>query len=69
VTGYALASTRKVRCDQNRLFGCGRWSWVPASVYVIGESRGRRSGGGPCQHCGLPLAVFEDFAFTWEATQ
>lgn len=50
----------RVRCDQNRRFGCGKVSEISATVIVIGLDRHRVLGGGPCQHCGLPLARYRD---------
>jgi hypothetical protein len=50
----------RLRCDQNRIFGCGRISFVPAEFLVIGRDRLRVLAGGRCEHCGLPLARVRD---------
>jgi hypothetical protein len=50
----------RLRCDQNRLFGCGKLSDVPATMLVIGRDRHRVLAGGWCQHCGLPLSRSRD---------
>ena len=55
-----MTDTIRVKCNQNRLFGCGRFTPLPVVRYVIGESRRRLQAGGRCQHCNLPLAVVRD---------
>ena len=52
----------RLRCDQNRLFGCGKVSPIPATTLVIGHDRQRVMAYGPCEHCGLPLARYRDAA-------
>lgn len=47
-----------VRCNQNKLFGCGAWCFVPAIMLRLhGSDLVTVVGGGPCSRCSLPLAV------------
>ena len=55
-----MNATLLVRCDQNRLFGCGKRTRLPATRYTIGVDRKRIMAGGRCAHCGLPLAKVQD---------
>ena len=48
-------ATISVRCDQNRIFGCGRVNRLPATYNPIGASALSMLALGPCS-CGLPLA-------------
>lgn len=51
------AGTIRIRCNQNRIFGCGQLASVPVVRFTLpGTTRDRLSGGGRCQ-CGLPLSV------------
>lgn len=54
-----MGETRRVRCDQNRLFGCGRVNDLSVTYYVIGVSRRRFMASGWCA-CGLPLCAVGD---------
>jgi hypothetical protein len=46
----------RIRCNQNKIFGCGRIAEYPAVYYTIGVDRQRVQAGGRCA-CGLPLAI------------
>ena len=59
MTGEATARTMRVRCDQNRLFGCRRVNVLPVTESIIGVSRRRFMAVGSCV-CGLPLARVGD---------
>lgn len=57
-----------VRCDQNKLFGCGATCYVPAILLKLhGSDLIKVVGGGPCSHCSLPLAVSRDARATERA--
>lgn len=54
-----MSLTITTRCNQNKLFGCGKLAKLPAVTYVIGVDRVRIQAGGFCKCC-LPLAVVRD---------
>lgn len=47
-------ATVKLRCDQNRIFGCGRLNAVPVTYTPIGVSALAMNADGRCE-CGLHL--------------
>lgn len=49
----------RVRCDQNRLFGCGKWSRYVKKGHrlPVRSGRVRVMGFTSCEHCNLPLSV------------
>lgn len=48
-------TTRRIRCNQNRIFGCGRWNVAPVMTTPIGPGATGCSAFVWCV-CGLPLA-------------
>ena len=52
-----MATTRQVKCNQNRIFGCGKVSSLSVVTYTVGADHQRFMASGNCQHCNLPLAV------------
>jgi hypothetical protein len=57
-----------VRCDQNRLFGCGATCYVPAILLKLyGSDLVKVVGGGNCSRCSLPLAVCREARATERA--
>lgn len=57
-----------VRCDQNRLFGCGASSYVSAILLKLhGSEVIKLVGGGNCSRCSLPLAICREARATERA--
>jgi hypothetical protein len=52
-----VAVSVRVKCCQNRLFSCGRFTRVPGMHYTLGASLRRLSASGRCRHCNLPVSV------------